>query len=94
MLQQTIHPSAAEQITSTKESSFTPLPDSRNFTTRLIRIWDEVQRFKQLGVIKTDDDRYFIAYRTAENELREVCEEMEILRTKLEEIKINRTLRM
>jgi hypothetical protein len=56
---------------------------TRDFCTRMIRIWDEVQRFKQVGYIKTDDDRYFIAYRTAENELREVCEENQLLKSKL-----------
>lgn len=92
MLQHSIPAPSPEQILTNEEKPFTPLINSRNFTRRLIRIWDEVERFKKLGVIKTDDDRYFIAYRTAENELREVCEEMEILRAKLEEVEINRTI--
>jgi hypothetical protein len=74
---------SASQLSTTQERELSTIYSSRNFTSRLIRIWDEVQRFKQVGFIKTDDDRYFIAYRTAENELREVCEEMELLKARL-----------
>lgn len=85
MFQQEIEPTTAPEIHNNDRRENTALHEGRNFTTRLIRIWDEVQRFKKVGFIKTDDDLYFIAYRTAENELREVCDEIEALKTRLKD---------
>ncbi|QHT70746.1 hypothetical protein GXP67_30910 [Rhodocytophaga rosea] len=85
MFQQEIDTTTAPEMHPNERIEKTALHEGRNFTTRLIRIWDEVQRFKKVGFIKTDDDLYFIAYRTAENELREVCEEMEALKKRLKD---------
>lgn len=51
----------------------TPDPAADDFYDRLQRIWDRVLLLEDLGVIRTEFDKFRYAYQLAEAELQELC---------------------